>query len=496
MATPIPPNDARFTAWELAAITRGDLVQIPDERASVAGLFTDSRAVVSGSGFVAIRGEKLDGHAFVPEAVARGASVVVVERGAALPAGVAAVAVDSSVAALGRLGAAHLDRWRRERPSARVVAITGSAGKTTTKELVAAILGAVGPTHFTTGNLNNRIGRPAVALGLRFDAEHAVFELGMSSPGEIADLTGIVAPDVAVLLNVGLAHAAEFGGSRARIAREKGEIFEALSSGAVAVANADDPAAAAQVTRTKARPVYFGSTAGADVRVVHRELGRLGTSKVIIERKGTGGAVERLELVLPVQGDAAATDLAAAIAAADATVGRPIPREVVAAAVLAWKPPPGRAETLELVGDVWVLDDSYNANPASMRAAFTALAELRSAGRRRAICVLGEMRELGSISAAEHESLGDELVRHGFDLVIGCGGEIDLALSRAERGGLDVRRAKDAGEAGRELTERVKAGDVVLFKGSRGAAVERALAVLEERHPRAARVTATKSAEA
>jgi len=487
MATAIPSNTARFSVWELAAVTGGELTQLPDDRATAVGIATDSRAVVPGQGFVAISGERLDGHDFVDAAVASGASVVVVEHGRIVASkGVAVVEVDSGLAAFGRLACAHVRRWRRNRPGARIAAITGSAGKTTTKELLSAILSAVGPCHATTGNLNNRVGLPAVALGL-LDQASAVFELGMSMPGEIAELAGIVLPDVAVLLNVGVAHAEGFGGSRAGIAREKGAIFEALSERGVAVVNADDPAAEAQLTRTSARHVRFGTTERADVRLVGRKATGAG-SRVTLVRAG-----ETFDVALPIPGEAAALDLAAAVAAADATCGSPIPASVIFAAVGGWTPPAGRSVVFELESDVWVLDDSYNANPASMRAAFETLAELRSAGRRRAICVLGEMRELGPLSHGEHDAIGEELVRHRFDLVIGCGGAVDVALRRAEQGGLAVRRAEHAEQAGELVASLVGPGDVVLFKGSRGAAVERGLAILEARYRRVASLCAPTS---
>jgi UDP-N-acetylmuramoyl-tripeptide--D-alanyl-D-alanine ligase len=477
MATAIPTNEASFSAHELALASGGELTRGSDGAVRVVGVVTDSRVVVAGNAFVALAGERVDGHDFLGVAILRGASVVVVERGRPVPAGdVAVVEVNDVLEAFGRIARAHLRRWRG-RSARRVAAVTGSAGKTTTKELILAILGAIGPCHGTRGNLNNRVGLPAVALALR-DEAYAVFELGMSVEGEIAALAQIVQPDVAVLLNVGVAHAEGFGGSREAIAREKGAIFEALSPDGVAVVNIDDDAVQDQLSRTRARRVGFGASQGADVRLLRREASAAG-SRVSVERRG-----HLLEVELAAYGDAVALDLVAAIAAADATVGRELPPEVIARAIAAWRPPESRSVAFELGGDVLVLDDSYNANPASMRAAFATLEELRVAGRRRAIAVLGEMRELGPISDAEHDALGAELARRRFDLVIGCGGAIDATLRRAEASGLAVRYATDALEAGALLADEVRAGDVVLFKGSRTAGVERALDVLIGRHPR------------
>jgi UDP-N-acetylmuramoyl-tripeptide--D-alanyl-D-alanine ligase len=479
MATTIPTNRASFTAWELAAVTGGELTRLPDEEARVAGLVTDSRALVPGNGFVAVRGERFDGHQFLATVIERGARAVVVEKGQLVPDGpVAVLEVGDVLDAFGRIGRAHVRRWRAQDGTRRCAALTGSAGKTTTKELVKAILSAIGPCHATTGNLNNRIGVPAVALGLT-DETYAVFELGMSVPGEIATLSGVVLPDVAALLNVGVAHAESFGGSRAGIAREKGAIFESLSRDGTAVVNADDVAARAQLLRTSASVISFGTSRDADVRLAKRESSGLGGSRVTVQRRG-----ETFEVFLPVVGEVAAIDLVAAIAIADSTVGRVTPAAVIAAAVGAWEPPPGRAVAVRLSGDVLAIDDSYNANPASMRAALAVLADFRRSGRSRVIAVLGEMRELGAIAAREHDDLGAEVARHGVDLVIGCGGAADAVLRRAETSGVAVRYAANAEAAGQIITDEARAGDVILFKGSRGAAVERALAALIERHPR------------
>jgi len=454
MATTIPGNEASFTAWELAALTGGELTRLPDEHAHVTGLVTDSRAVRSGNAFVAVRGESFDGHDFLGAAMDRGAAVVVVERGRSVPtADVAVLEVDDVIRAFGAIARGHLQRWRRrDGMHPRIAAVTGSAGKTTTKDLIAAILSAVGPCHATRGNLNNRIGVPAVALSI-CDERFAVFELGMSIPGEIHALASIVEPDVAALLNVGIAHAEGFGGSRAGIAREKGAIFESLSESGVAVVNADDLAAHAQLVRTRARRVTFGASSTADVRLVGRTYvaDASAPSRVTVARAGE------------------TFDVASS---------------VIGAAVRSWQPSSGRSNLIELANDVWVIDDSYNANPASMRAALATLDEVRRSGRTRAIAVLGEMRELGPLSEREHEELGLELARRGVDMVIGCGAAIDVSLGRAESAGVKVQRARQAEEAGAVVAQEARPGDVILFKGSRGAAVERALAALVARYPR------------
>jgi len=480
MATSIPRNEAAFTQWELAVACDGDLTRLADDGAPVVGVVTDSRGIGPGNVFVAVHGDSFDGHDFLAAAIDRGASALVVERGRSVPPGrVAVVEVDDTLSAFGGIARAHVRRWRRTaRATTRVGALTGSAGKTTTKELVAAILSVVDGCLATAGNLNNRVGVPSMALCLQRQ-RYAVFELGMSVPGEIGALAGIVEPDVAALLNVGVAHAEGFGGSRAGIAREKGAIFDGLAAAGVAVVNLDDAAARAQVLRTRARVVGFGVSSDADVRLVRREALGVHGSRLTVDRAGSS-----FEVSLPVAGEAAALDLVAAVAITDAMIGTPVPADRIAEAMAAWRPIEGRSSLVELAGDILVVDDSYNANPASMRAALATLDEVKRAAPGRAIAVLGEMRELGALSLSEHESLGEELARHPVDVVIGCGGAIDATLRCAEERGLEVKYARNAEDAGALVAGIAQAGDVVLFKGSRGATVERALAVLVARHPR------------
>ena len=387
MATPIGANRAVVEARSVAQATGGRLVRSTTGRAAH-GVTTDSRAVVRGGAFVALRGEKHDGHAFIGAAIEAGAALVVVERGRAPEdARADAVEVDDTLVAWGAIARAHLHAWRSANSAARVVAITGSAGKTTTKELCAALLRTVGQCHATAGNLNNRVGVPAVILELEAKHRFAVLEVGMSLPGEIGVLARIVEPDVAVVTNVGLAHAGGVGGTIADVAREKGALFEGVRPGGVIVANGDDPAVMAQVGRAprSARLTSFGrQDIAARYRLLEREpLGPEG-SRLRIDR-GRGDVVS---VVLPIPGEAAAIDFAAALAAADAAVeGSVDPSRAMGSLA----PIPGRMRVCRSHG-LTVLDDAYNANPASMRAALSTLAEWAD-GRR--VAVLGEMKELG-----------------------------------------------------------------------------------------------------
>lgn len=479
MATPIPPNEAAFTIDEAAAATGGTIVhrgaQLPPERVP-AGVVSDSRAVLPNGIFVALRGETHDGHAFLDGARRRGAAYVIVERGRA-PTDVltGALEVDDTLVALGDLARAHLARWRAHSPSNRVVAITGSAGKTTTKELTRALLGAVAPTHYTAGNLNNRVGVPFVVLGLRQEHRFAVLEMGMSLPGELDAITSFARPDVSVVTNVGVAHAEGVGGPEG-IMREKGAVYRALEPSGVAIVNADDERVTRAADGTPAkRVVTFGSGMDATYRLVRREP------------RGTAGSVvglttpgRQLSIALPLAGEAAAIDLAAALAAQETASGVLLPAEAIEAE-LADVRLSGRATIKHLAEDIVLLDDTYNANPASVRAALGTLAEI--AGERRRVAVLGEMKELGAHAEAEHVALGDAIAAAGVALAIGCGGLISQSLARAGALGVTCIAASSTEEAVVESTSRVRPGDAVLVKGSRSVGAERVVAALIETWP-------------
>jgi UDP-N-acetylmuramoyl-tripeptide--D-alanyl-D-alanine ligase len=444
-----------------------------------AGVFSDSRAVVPGSVFVALRGAAHDGHAFVPAAVRAGARIVVIERHQDLeiPDEASVVEVDDTLVAWGGLARAHLTKWRMEAVDGRVVAITGSAGKTTTKELTAALLAEVAPTHFTAGNLNNRIGVPAVVFGLQPSHQFCVLEMGMSLPGELDAITAFAQPDVAVVVNVGVAHAEGVGG-REGVMREKGAVYRALGPRGVAVVNVDDEYVVRAAQGTRARKILgFGrGTSGASplYRLVDRRPERSG-SRVQLSCAGREVLVH-----LPIPGEAAAIDLAAAIAAQEAASGEVLSAEAIEHA-LSKVALQGRGTVRRLEDDIVVLDDTYNANPASMRAALATLAEI--AGGRRRVVVLGEMKELGALAREEHEALGEVVADAGVALAIGCGGLVDLTLDRAAARGVEVVRASTTAEAASEVAVRVRRGDVVLVKGSRSVGAEKVVAALLSSHP-------------
>ena len=470
MATPIPPNRTTLDAQAMASATGGHVVRATDGRVAV-GVTTDSRAVVAGCAFVALRGENHDGHGFMGAAISAGATLVLAERGRApTDARADAVEVGDTLAAWGALARAHLAAWRSG--GRAVVAITGSAGKTTTKELCAALLAAVAPCHATTGTLNNRIGLPAVVLGVEERHRFLVLEVGMSVSGEIAALTALVEPDVALVTNVGLAHAGGVGGTIEGVAREKGAIFEGLGRGGTAVVNLDDPAVVAQASRVGlAATAGFGRHPAAAWRLVDRvALGARG-SRVTVARPAGGPAA----FDVPIPGEAAAIDFVAALAAAESACGARIADALVATALAALPPIVGRMHARRLRDGVLVVDDAYNANPASMRAALASLAEMAQ-GRR--VAVLGEMKELGDSAAREHESLGSAVADAGVALLVSCGGLADATAATARERGVRTVLARDVDEATGAILELVAPGDTVLVKASRSVGAERVVDAL------------------
>jgi UDP-N-acetylmuramoyl-tripeptide--D-alanyl-D-alanine ligase len=488
VATPIPKNRARFDLSTVAQATGGTIARRASGADETTGVYTDSRAITPGSVFVALRGESHDGHRFVGNAVRSGARVVVVERAShpslEIPEEASVVVVDDTLAAWGDLARAHLLRWRTESVDGRVIAITGSAGKTTTKELTAALLAAVAPTHFTAGNLNNRIGVPAVVFALESRHRFCVLEMGMSLPGELDAITAFAKPDVSVVVNVGVAHAEGVGG-REGVMQEKGAVYRALGPDGIAVVNADDSfvrraarTAGVRHVETFGRGNVHGEEPGSwpppatpHYRLIERVPDSSGGSRLTVSCAG-----RELELVLPLPGEAAAIDLMAAIAAQEAASRELLSSEAIDQALKTVRLQ-GRGVVRVLANDVLVLDDSYNANPASMRSSLATLAEL--AGPRRRIAVLGEMKELGALAEEEHVALGDAVADAGVHLAVGCGGLVELTLARAKERGVDVLRCSSTEEAAAAMKERVRPGDAVLVKGSRSTGTERVIAALE-----------------
>ncbi len=447
----------------LAEVVGGRLHDVPADGEVVGPATVDSRSVEPGGLFVAIAGERVDGHEYAAAAVAAGAALVLGAR----PTGVPTVVVDDPVEALGRLARHVVDVLRAG--GTRVVALTGSQGKTGTKDYLAEVLGADGPTVATAGNLNNEIGVPLTVLRAGPGTRHLVVEMGARGVGHIAHLCRIATPHVGVVLNVGTAHLGEFG-SREAIARAKGELVEGLPGNGVAVLNADDPLVVGMAGRTTATVRTFGrGEAGpADVTATQVELDALGRARFLLTEDGRTAPV-RLRLTGGHQVDNA---LAAATAARALGVGLDRVAEALSAASAA---SPWRMALHERPDGTLVVNDAYNANPESMRAALDTLVVLGQRRGARTVAVLGEMKELGAGADEAHRAVGEYAAAAGVDVLVlvGEAGErmAEGAARAAGWGGEAVHRPGRE-EATTWVRENVSVGDVVLVKASRGIALE------------------------
>ncbi|MFI0407041.1 UDP-N-acetylmuramoyl-tripeptide--D-alanyl-D-alanine ligase [Actinomadura sp. 3N508] len=449
----------------IAEITGGTRHGPPDVMVS-GPVVIDSRAVEQGALFAAFKGERADGHDFASGALAAGAAAVLAQRPVDGPCVVAADVQD----ALGRLARGVLERL----PAATVIAVTGSAGKTSTKDLIGQVAGRAGPTVFPPGSFNNELGLPLTVLRADESTRHLVLEMGARGIGHISYLTGIARPDVGVVLNVGTAHVGEFG-SRENIARAKGEIVEAVPPGGTAVLNADDPLVAAMASRTRGEVVTFGRSPGADVRAEDETLDEQGRATfTLVTPEGSAPVALRLfgSHAVPNALAAAAAVRAAGMAAADIAAGLS-----EAGPVSRW-----RMEVTERADGVTVVNDAYNANPDSTRAALDVLAHM--ARGRRALAVLGEMAELGDSSAAEHAKIGEHAARHGVACLVVVGANAAAIADGARQVGSwtgECVQVDDVGAAVAALSGRLAPRDVVLVKASRVAGLERvAAAILAE----------------
>lgn len=447
-----------FTVSEIAAAVGGRVFGETD--AVVEGVSTDSRSVAPGELFVPLRGERFDGHQFIDGALARGVQVILAEQGSCdlgkLPAGISCVSVPDTLRALGDLAAFH-----RKRFSLPVVAVTGSNGKTTTKEMLATILACRGEGLKTAGNLNNLIGLPQMVFQLSEGHQWAVLEMGMSEPGEIDRLAEIARPDLGVITNVAPAHLQSMG-SVAAVAAAKGELFLRLRPGCSAIFNADDPLVAGLPTPSRVSRTSFG-LAEADVRAEQIEvLGREGQAFVLSLPSG------KIAVKMKVFGQHNIQNALAAAAAAHLLELGP---DEIRQGLEAFSPVAKRLSPEELDG-ILLIDDSYNANPASMRAALTTVSGLKGTGR--AIAVLGDMLELGETSQAAHEEIG-RLAAQCVERLYLLGDLAESVARGAAAGGLpatSVVCARNHAEILDDLTTLLRTGDCILVKGSRGMRME------------------------
>jgi UDP-N-acetylmuramoyl-tripeptide--D-alanyl-D-alanine ligase len=447
---------------EVGAAVGGSVV---GEDLEVRTVATDSRRLEPGSLFVAIRGERADGHAFVADAFAAGASAAVVER---VPDGAPGPFVVVEDTGRGLLDLAADER--RRRPGLRVVGITGANGKTSTKDLAAAVLGQRFRTSASPASFNNEVGLPMTLFGAAADAEVLVAELGARREGDVALLCAIARPDIVVVTNVGVAHMEIFG-SWAAIERASAEPVDALGEDGVAILNADDPVVRALAPRARGRILTFGVAERADVRASDVKLDEDGRASFTLEAAGDRETVE-----LAVPGEhmvsnalaAAACGLVLGVSAAECAAA------LKDATVSAW-----RMETFTNRDGVRIVNDAYNANPESMAAGLKA-ARWMARGRRLA-AVLGHMAELGPIAFEEHERLGELVVRIGVERLVTVGDPARSVARAALREGQqpgDLASYDDAAAAAEDIRAWARDGDVVFLKGSRVAGLERVAEVL------------------
>ncbi len=450
----------------------GAMLEAPESLSNAGALVAtgysiDSRTIGPDELFFAVHGERHDGHDFVAGALERGALAAVVSRARAssLPDSVLArplLIAEDPLAALQSL-AAHVRRqWGR-----RVIAITGSAGKTTTKEATAVALGAKFNVLKSVGNLNNGFGLPLQLLRLTPEHQMAVVEMGMNHAGEIAALARIATPDWGVVTNVGTAHIENFADGQAGIARAKFELVEALPANGVAFLNGDDAYAAQFGRDFPGRVVYFGRGPCADPRLVsvREDTDGLHVNYQAGEREGGF----TLHLLGAHNAMNAMAGLAVALEAGvdgDAAVG----------AIASLTAGDKRGQVMEIAGAT-ILNDSYNSNPEALRSMIRTLAARPVAGRR--ILVAGEMLELGEQGPALHREGGRAAAEAGLDLVVGVQGNAEHLAAAACGGGVASVFLPNAEAAGRWLKENLRPGDVVLVKGSRGVHLERAIEALE-----------------
>ena len=439
---------------EIAAAVGG---AVTGEDVEVAGVAADSRAVRSGDLFVALRGERTDGHDHIEAAEGQGAVAALVSRPVD---GVPHVLVDDTGAAL-----LDLARDERGRIAARIVGITGSTGKTSVKDLTAAVLGARFRVFASPRSFNTEIGVPLTLLGAPEDSEAVVIEMGSRGRGHIATLCEVARPEIGVVTGVGPAHLEMFGSVEA-VADAKAELVEALPAEGTAVLNADDHRVRAMEARTRASVISFGLAEDADVRAEDLVLDPSGRPAFTL-RLPSG--TERVELPFP--GEHMAVNACAA-AAVGAAMG--MSAAECAAGLKEARLSPWRMELIEGAGGIRILNDAYNANPTSMAAALRSARWIAQGGR--CVAVLGEMAELGAASAEEHERIGELVARLGVERLIVVGEAARPIRAGAVREGVDaadVEECATAEDAIKALRALLRDGDVVLVKGSRVAGLER-----------------------
>ncbi len=445
-----------LTAGDIALATRGELVGRTDAIAT--SMTIDSRVLIPGAGFVALRGQR-DGHDFVADAFARGATLAVTSVPFEAPVPDATlVRVDDTMQALTDMARLARSRVR----NATVVGITGSAGKTATKDLTAAALASTRRVHASPSSFNNEAGVPLTLIGAPDDVEVVVVEMGARFKGNITDLALIAEPQVGVITHIGLAHAEHLGG-REGIIRVKGELLEALPADGLAVLNDECDATDALAQLTAARVIRVGRSATSDVRATNVTLNaELHPSFVLESAWGTS------PVVLALRGEHQVEN---ALEAAAVALELGVPLDTVVLGLAVARTATRRMDLVRTAGGVLLLNDAYNSSPTSAAAAVRSLASLDVPGRR--VAVLGEMLELGDQSDSEHETLGALTAARGIDVLIAVGRRSESLAAGARGGRVSVLTVADSDEAIEALAHEVRPGDAVLVKASRAVGLER-----------------------
>lgn len=461
---------SEWTSGEVASAVGGRLHG--DSARKLAGVATDTRDALRDQLFIALIGPRHDAHDFLEQAAKAGASALLVRSGldaarvSKLAATATVIEVDDTLKALGRLAKAHRKRLG---PGLKVVGLTGSNGKTSTKEMLAAVLAEAGRVLKTEGNLNNWIGMPLTLLSAKKSHDYAVLEMGMNALGEIAWMTSLAEPNVGLVTNVGPAHVGELGGIE-NVGKAKGELFQGLPQKATMIVNLDDVRVVAQAALVTRPRRTFGRHASADVRVASSET--RGDAQIVT--LDVDGHV--VVATLPYPGMHNALNAAGAVAAATAMTT--LAPAVIARGLSLSERAHGRMET-KTVGPFSLIDDAYNANGASMIAAIETVSSRAKKEKKRFVAVLGEMRELGDYSPEEHARVGHAVSIAGCSVLATFGA---LAAPIAGAANVKETRHEDSDDAAlfAWLRDRLVPGDLVLVKGSRGIRMERFIERLQE----------------
>lgn len=478
MATLMPTNVASFTLAEILAATGARA--LGDLSSPVIGVSTDTRTLKPGNLYVALRGEHFDGHAYVDAAIRAGATAVIVDSEVNAPSACVLV-VNDTLVALGALAHAYRERLEREHALRWVIGITGSVGKTTTKEMCSAVLEGVGEqVHRTPGNLNNRIGLPLTVLSASASTTALVLEMGMNEPGEIAALAAIARPHVGIVTSVAAVHT-EGVGSIESVAKEKGSLLTSLSAEASAIFTVDDrnllPFADGSTAHIK---VGTGRHEDASVRLLERGMTLDGRTTLRVAFAASLGVQPELTLSLASPGDGAAKNACCALALA-AIVSKSRLTDA-ARALEGLTPGAGRGMGVEGIAGALLLDDAYNASRRSIVNALEIASELAQTRKGRIVAVLGDMLELGAYEEEEHLRVGETVARVGVSLFVACGNRMRIAAEEARELGADfVVEESDPMDAIAHVIHFVQPADVIVVKGSRSMKMERVVDALRKR---------------